>query len=495
VAAEAFVEVKTSTGRVRGAVADGVCAFKGVPYAASTTGAHRFRAPAPVEPWEGVRDALDFGPTCPQVDMTGGPRKRTEVVDGMTDPAVEGEDCLVLNVWTPAVDGDAPRPVMVWLHGGGLHAGTASSPLYDGARLARRGDVVVVGINHRLGVLGLLHLGPWMGAELASAGMVGFLDLAAALAWVRDEIAAFGGDPDNVTVFGQSGGGQKVGVLLAMPAARGLFHRAACQSGSARRVGVRMDPAELAEIVLRELGVAPGDLEQLQSLPVGQVVAAAAAATERFGSMVFSGVVDGVVLPAQPREMLARGTSASVPLLVGTTADEFRGVGADPALDAMGDAGLRAMLGGVIGRKDTGYGTDGPIEAYRARFPDAGPGVLFGEIFTDYAHMGVEQTADSKADAGPAPVYRYLFTTPPAYHGAELRHLFRYRTDGLLADLVSDTWIAFARNGSPHSAHVPEWPAYNTRARSTVVIDHQTSVAEDPFGEIRTVWSSIDSTL
>ncbi len=494
-ATQEFVDVVTSYGRVRGAVTDGVGTFKGVPYAATTAGARRFCAPAPAEPWAGVRDALDFGPSCPQVDMTGGRRKRTEVVDGMTDPAEEGEDCLVLNVWTPGAGDDARRPVMVWLHGGGLHAGTASSPLYDGAELARRGDVVVVGVNHRLGVLGLLHLGPTMGDDLASAGMVSFLDLAAALEWVRDEILSFGGDPDNVTVFGQSGGGQKVGILLAMPAAEGLFHRAVCQSGSARRVGARMDPAELAAFVLDEVGVAPGDLEHLQALPVEQIVDAAARATERFGSMVFSGVVDGVVLSAQPREMLARGTCASVPLLAGTTIDEFRGVGANPALDAMGDAGLRAMLGGVIGRKDTGYGTDGSIDVYRARFPDAGPGVLFGEIFTDYAHMGVEQTADSKVDTATAPVYRYLFTPPPAYHGAELRHIFRFGVDGPVTDLVSDTWIAFARNGAPHTAHAPEWPTYNTDLRSTTVIDETTSVLDDPFGDVRKLWSSIDSTL
>jgi para-nitrobenzyl esterase len=489
-----LVEVATPAGRLRGIRREGVHAFKGVPYGAPTGGSRRFRLPEPAAPWTGVRDALDYGPSCPQTDMSGGPRRGSEAFGGMSDPAPEGEDCLVLNVWTPGLD-DARRPVMVWIHGGGLHAGTASSPLYDGAALARHGDVVVVGVNHRLGVLGLLHLGPTMGPELDAAGMVGFADLVAALQWVRDEIAAFGGDPDNVTIFGESGGGQKTGILLAVPSAAGLFHRATCQSGSMLRVGTRMDPAELAAFVLDEVGVAAGDLEHLQALPVAEVVRAAEVATSRFGSMVFSGVVEGVMLPAQPGAALAAGASSEVPLLLGTTANEFRGVGQTPGIDAMGDAGLRAMLGGVIGRADTGAGTDGPIAAYRHALPDAGPGVLFGEIFTDYAHLGVEQTADARARAGGAPVYRYRFDPPPAFHGAELPPLFRWNHEGPIADLVSNTWVAFARTGDPRHAGLPSWPAYTTSERETMALDTTAHVVDDPFRDARERWSGVESTL
>jgi para-nitrobenzyl esterase len=489
-----LVEVVTNAGALRGVRVGGVHAFKGIPYGAPTSGARRFRMPQPAQPWSGVRDALDYGPSCPQTDMSGGPRRGSEPFSGISDPAPESEDCLVLNVWTPGID-DARRPVMVWIHGGGLHAGTASSPLYDGARLAARGDVVVVGVNHRLGVLGLLHLAPTMGPDLASAGMVGIADLVAALEWVRDEIAAFGGDPANVTIFGESGGGQKTGILLATPSAHGLFHRATCQSGSMLRVGTRMDPAELASFVLDEVGAAPGDLEHLQSLPVTEIVRAAEVATQRFGSMVFSGVVDGVVLPAQPREALAAGASAGVPLLLGTTANEFRGVGQTPGIDAMGEAGLRAMLGGVIGRADTGAGTDGPIAAYRRQFPDAGPGFLFGEIFTDYAHLGVEQTADTRTRAGGAPVYRYRFDPPPAFHGAELPPLFRWNDDGPIADVVSDTWLTFARTGDPNHAGVADWPVYTTDGRETVALDVRSGIVTDPFRDARERWQGVESTL
>ena len=489
VASGARVEITTGPGRLRGVRADGVSRFLGIPYGAPTSGARRFRLPDPVDAWDGVRDASTFGPTCPQTDMSGGPRRNRHL-----DPNPEREDCLVLNVWTPGPD-DRRRPVMVWLHGGGLHAGSASDPLTDGAALARHGDVVVVGVNHRLGVLGFLHLGPGMGPELASAGMVGMADVVAALRWVRDEIAGFGGDPDDVTVFGQSGGGQKTGMLLAMPAADGLFHRAVCQSGFALTVGNRLDPTELADFVLGEVGVAAGDLEHLQSLPVTEIVRAAEVATQRFGSMVFSGVVDGVVLPAQPADRIAHGASAHVPLLLGTTAHEFRGVGQAPGLDAMGDEGLRAMLGGVIGRADTGAGTDGPIAAYRRAFPDAGPGFLFGEIFTDYLTIGVERTADARAAAGGAPVYRYVFAPPPAFHSGELAPLFRARGDGPIADLMGDTWTAFARTGSPCHDGLPDWPAHDLDTRATMYLDRPARVATDPFHEVRDRWAPIASTI
>jgi len=483
------IEITTGAGRLGGGRAGGITRFLGIPYGAPTSGARRFRLPEPVEPWAGVRDATTFGPTCPQTDMSGGPRRNRHL-----DPTPEGEDCLVLNVWTPGCD-DRRRPVMVWFHGGGLHAGSASERVTDGAALARHGDVVVVGVNHRLGVLGFCHLGPTMGPELASAGMVGMADTVAALRWVRDEIAAFGGDPDTVTIFGQSGGGQKTGLLLAMPSAAGLFHRAVCQSGFMLHAGNRMDPAELADFVLGEVRVAAGDLEHLQSLPVGEIVRAAEVATERFGSMAFCGVVDGEVLPAQPADLIARGASAHVPLLLGTTAHEFRGVGRAPGIDAMGDAGLRAMLGGVIGRADTGAGTDAPIAAYRHAFPDADPGFLFGEIFTDYLTMGVERTADARAAAGGAPVHRYVFAPAPALHSGELPPLFRYRDDGPIADLMGDTWTAFARTGHPQHAGLPDWPAYDRARRSTMYLDRPPAVATDPFREVRDRWAPIASTL
>ena len=302
---------KTTPGNVRGTSDAAVLAFKGIPYAAPPTGVRRFRPPEPVAPWPGVRDAIDYGPSCPQ------PSARPQ---GWSQEPRLSEDCLYLNVWTPGLDGAARRPVMVWFHGGGFSIGSGSWPVYDGAALARRGDVVVVTVNHRLGIFGYLHLAE-VAPDLASSGNAGMLDLVAALQWVRDNIAAFGGDAANVTIFGESGGGAKVSTLHAMPAARGLFHRAIVQSGPGLRVKPRAQAEEVARTTIEKLGVAadPAALQALSTERLARSTDRARGAQARSRSALCSTTCTS---PLTPATALETGAAPDVPMVIGCNRDE-----------------------------------------------------------------------------------------------------------------------------------------------------------------------------
>src|SRR5216684_237635 len=312
--------VEIASGKLRGANAAGVCAFKGIPYGASSAGRNRFMAPQPPQPWVGVRDAFAYSGHALQSPKRPKRRPELETILGPADTTPEGEDCLTLNVWTPSLGDGAKRPVMVWLHGGAFAYGSGNRAVTDGANLARRGDVVVVSVNHRLNIFGFLHLADIGGPAWAHSGNAGVLDLVAALRWVRDNIAVFGGDPGNVTIFGESGGGGKVSVLLAMPAARGLFHRAVIQSGAAIRVSTSERANALAEAVLNEVGLGRGECERLQTLAAGRLLAAIGPASRAVGRTRwplldrydFGPVVDGRDLPQHPAEPSAPPTADDI---------------------------------------------------------------------------------------------------------------------------------------------------------------------------------------
>ncbi|HEX2942862.1 MAG TPA: carboxylesterase family protein, partial [Rhodopila sp.] len=306
--------METHRGKVRGAIQDGIRVFKGIPYAS----ADRFHAPRPAVAWTGVRDALAYGPICPQLEQ-----QPPSFMASWTSERTAAEDCLSLNVWTPGIRDQGKRPVMVWLHGGGFSTGSGSRNVFDGTRLSRRGDVVVVTVNHRLNVLGFLYLAHLGSAAFAESGNAGMLDLVAALRWVHENIVAFGGDPDNVTIFGQSGGGAKVSTLMAMPEARGLFHKAIVQSGS-HLEGLTPDEAtRYALAFLSALNMNANDVPRLSRLPVSALMAALGKVTQAPGPRPnFSPVIDGIVLPRGPWQPDAPQVSADVPMLIGSNATE-----------------------------------------------------------------------------------------------------------------------------------------------------------------------------
>src|SRR5579864_8508543 len=305
--------VETSAGKVRGTTVDGINVFKGIPYGGNTAGKNRFMPPTKPVSWTGVRDALVYGPSAQQTSANGRPPAGS--------PG-DSEDCLVLNVFTPTLSGGKNRPVMVWLHGGGFATGSGSGPIINGANLARTGDAVVVSINHRLNVFGFTYLGEQAGSDFALSGGAGMLDIVAALEWVRDNIGRFGGDPNLVTIFGQSGGGRKVATLMSMPSATGLFHRAVIESGAVLRLTTQEDAIHTTELLLAELGMKASQARELQTVPVARLLAANAAVYKKVtlrdpGMVANSPMIDGQALPRHPWDPDAPALSAAIPLLIG----------------------------------------------------------------------------------------------------------------------------------------------------------------------------------
>ncbi len=483
--------VATTSGKVCGAADGGVYSFKGIPYAAPPVGPLRFLPPAAPAPWSGVRDAFDYGPSCPQLpDRPAG---------WSQEPALS-EDCLYLNVWTPGLDDHVQRPVLVWLHGGGFAIGSGSWPVYDGTALARRGAVVVT-VNHRLGIFGYFHLAGLAGPEFASAGNAGMLDLVAALEWVRDNVRFFGGDPANVTIFGESGGGAKVSILHAMPAARGLFHRAAVQSGPGLRVRTPEQAVETSERVLSGLGSAAGPAEALQTMPAERLLEVQAKLGRR-SVFAFSPVLDGIHVTAHPRDAFAGGDAPDLPMLIGCNRDEATlflardpGVG-DGALD---EDGLRARL------RSLGDDADAILAAYRRARPAATPRELLVAVESDrMMRIPSIELAEARLKGGRAPVYMYLFCWAAgplgSAHGFEIPFVFDNarppvmpESPGrqLLAEKMSESWLAFARHDSPQHSYLPAWPPYSLAERCTMIFDRgRCHVVNDPGSEERAAWQS-----
>jgi para-nitrobenzyl esterase len=485
--------VEVASGKLRGAVG-GVLVFKGVPYGSSTAGEQRFKAPRPVAPWTGVRDALAYGHAAPQGNSLTPPATRSAGISLVGEGATFSEDCLYLNVWTPATD-NAKRPVLVWLHGGGFATGSGGSVLYDGTNMARTQDVVVVTINHRLNVFGHLDLSQIAGADYADSASVGLLDSILALRWVKENIARFGGDPGCVTIFGESGGGRKVSVLMAMPAAQGLFHRAIVESGSALRMDTPAVAAERANKFLAALDVKPNQIAKLLALPADALLSAVGRATEGTGQ--FRPTTGAPSLPAHPFDPQAPAMSAGIPMLIGTNLTEASyALGRDPNVLALDRAGVLERIKRVLPEKDAAA----VLATYERIYPSLAPSDLLFRVITDRGYF-LDSTiqAERKAALGQAPafVYSFYWQQPLAPgrthvpHGSEIAfvfnnaHLARGERPEPLAATMCAAWAHFARTGNPSTAALGKWQPYDATNRPTMILDRESRMENDPRGEQR----------
>ncbi|MDP1631783.1 MAG: carboxylesterase family protein [Caulobacter sp.] len=483
----------------------GVTAYKGVPYAEPPVGDLRFAPPRRLPSPTGTQTWTAFGPAAIQnapassAEPTSDMGRALQTVFPIADDiAAQSEDCLYLNIWTKARQPGTGRPVMVWLHGGGFAYGSGAWSVYDGADLAAR-DVVVVTLNHRLNVFGYADL---PGAR--GSGNAGMLDLVAALEWVRDNIHLFGGDPGNVTLFGESGGGAKVSYLLAMPLARGLFHRAIIQSGPGVKAVPRGRAAALTGDLYAELGIAPGDIAALRAVPAERLVAAAAAAEAKqpgagFDRTGFAPVVDGDALPAQPWDPAAPDTARDIPVLIGINKDEMTlFMASAPWFGRLDEAGLRKMAAGMYGEK-----AEAVLTALKKDFPADSPTYLATHLVT-YGRMfaGSVEIAERKAAQGGARAWMYLleWETPVgpfrSPHTLEIPLVFdnvdkarallgEGPAPQVLAKQMSAAWLAFARTGDPNTALLPAWPAYDAASRSVMMFNLESRVVSDPYSATR----------
>lgn len=515
--------VETSQGKLRGIRHNGVDTYLGVPYAGSVSGANRFKAPSKPPEWTGIRDALTLGlPSIQPADQTF----------GINEPA-PGEDCLVLNIWAPSSRGSG-RPVMFYSHGGGFTTGSAGAVWQDGANLAREHDVVVISSNHRLGLLGYLWLGELGGEEYAASGNQGLLDIVAALSWVGRNVEAFGGDPRNVMIFGESGGGAKTSALYALPQAAPFFNKASIESGPGIRMTERETAGQTTRLVLDALGLSTGDWRRLHDVPAPLLLDVQTKLAQKAGGMAallggrrgiggaglggFGPVVDGTILPAHPFDPLAPAISKDKPLLVGGNEDEqafFSMTAGDREAFELDDAKLEARLS-----RELGDDAHAVLQAYRSDRPGATPSELYIAIRSAlFSGIGSRLIAERKTTQGGAPAYLYCFTfdtdrTFPgtnyrlgAMHALDIAFKFNNmlpvagsdrpvlagaRPDRFLAGRnMSSFWANFARTGRPSAEGQPAWPAYSLADRAMMRIDVACSVVNDAYKAERLMWDQL----
>lgn len=480
--------VETTEGRYRGLQAGGVHVFKGMRYGASTAGARRFLPPQAPDKFAGVRDAFEYGDQTPQAR------------GGLAGPQPMSEDCLRINVWTPGPGDGRKRPVMLWFHGGGFEAGTGSSPLYDGTNMVRRGDVVLCTINSRLNVFGFCDLSGYLGSEFAQSGNAGYLDLVRSMQWVRDNIAAFGGDPGNVMIYGQSGGGRKVTVCFAGKEAAGLFHKGVVQSGSHLVIQTKDQSRRLTDDLLKRLQIDPKSARDLQKVPQDRLTEVQRQVIGAAGYR-FEPVMDGIAFTAHPFIPNAPARTAQVPMMVGTAQHELANqLGGDPAVHQIDEAGLRQRLSATLPAGDV----EEAIRTFKASTPSgSAPEMLFKILswrsYIRNATIMAEKRHALNGAKNPTWMYQVTWRSPVeggrrfAQHSSDLPFMFdnvdkaaRYTgpptaATKTMTDSMAGAWLAFAHKGDPNHPGLPKWPTYDTRTRQVMQFDAPPRLVSDPY--------------
>jgi para-nitrobenzyl esterase len=500
----------TKSGKVEGSFENGLYIFKGIPYAAPPVGKLRWMPTEPVKPWSGVRPAKEYGPIAPQnlmpMPIPGGPMYGNEKQD---------EDCLSLNIWTPGLD-KARRPVLFWIHGGAFIIGAGCESLLEFGTLPRRGDIVMVSINYRLGAFGFLNLKEATGGKIPATGSEGLLDQVTALEWVYENIEAFGGNPDNITISGFSAGSMSTGNLLSMPLARGKFRKAINRSGTGNVVGTIESAAIISEKFLKILNLTGRDVDALRNLSTRRLLDAQQELQLRLReseqrATPFQPVLDGKIIPEWPLAAKKKGAAKNIPIIAGTSLDELKmSTTMDPAMRNMDEAGLVGRLNALLPEKLV----PAFIKTYRAFLEKRGVGTapadILGTISTDYLfRIPTIRLIEAQRDNG-APAYNYLFTyKSPAMHGAlgamhglDNPFLFgcldkEFSGNGpeeeALATKIQDSTIAFMRTGDPSCKSIGKWPVYG-QERLTMILDKKTRVEAAPYDDVRGIWDDINIT-
>ena len=482
----------TIAGSVRGYVEDGISIFKGIRYGTDTA-SRRFMPPEAPPPWKEVTEAFDYGASAPQ--------------DG-TD-AMISEDCLFLNVWTPGLGSNASRPVMFYIHGGAYSHGSGSSPLYDGRALCQRGNVVVVTVNHRLNAFGYLYLQRFAPGTLPDSGNVGQLDLVLALRWVKQNIAAFGGDPERVMSFGQSGGGAKIATMMAMPAAKGLFQRAASMSGQQVTASGPGNATKRTRAYLDAIDISPEDVNSLRTLPIERLLTGLAAKDPvyEYGSVYFGPVLDMRSLRRHPFYPDAAPQSAAIPMIIGNTSGETRAFLRDPHFHELAWDELPELL---IPNMRVDIRPEHVVAEYRKFYPDYSPSEVFFAATTaarSWRAAIIEAEERAKQPGANTYVYQLNWESPVrpelgAPHSFDIPLVFgNLATENSLtgtgpearavSSVMSDAFIAFAKTGVPDHGRLPEWTAYSLANRETMIFDNPPRLENDPRGAERRLFATV----